>query len=72
MWASYNGNLEVVKALLLAGADAEAEDYVSGGVEIVGILVVDWSAGSCRWVAACGVTTYGTGSSACGEACRCE
>ena len=37
MWASYNGNLEVVKALLLAGADAEAEDYVSGGVEIVGI-----------------------------------
>ena len=43
MWASYNGNLEVVKALLLAGADAEAEDYVSGGVEIVGILVVDWS-----------------------------
>ena len=50
MWASYNGNLEVVKALLLAGADAEAEDYVSGGVEIVGILVVDWSEWGFWWL----------------------
>ena len=29
-WASYNGHLEVVKVLLIAGADKEAKDKVGG------------------------------------------
>ena len=32
-WASYNGHLEVVKVLLIAGADKEAKDKVGGNGE---------------------------------------
>ena len=38
--ASYNGHLEVVKALLAAGADKEAKNTVGVVVTISGLVVV--------------------------------
>ena len=41
--ASWKGNLEVVKALLSAGADKEAKDYV-GAIEATGMVAgAKWS-----------------------------